>query len=47
VRDADEHTLLATDSLSQLSQAFRFRSDGQTGYLWLQGLPREEALQAT
>jgi NAD(P)H-hydrate epimerase len=40
VRDADEHTLLATDILDQLSQAFRFRSGGQTGYLWLQGLPR-------
>jgi len=40
VRDADEHTLLATDCLSRLSQAFRFRSGGQTAYLWLQGLPR-------
>jgi NAD(P)H-hydrate epimerase len=37
VRDADEHTLLATDSLAQLSQAFRFRVRGPNGYLWLQG----------
>jgi NAD(P)H-hydrate epimerase len=37
VRTADEHTLLATDSLAQLSKAFRFRSSGLTGYVWLQG----------
>jgi NAD(P)H-hydrate epimerase len=37
VRRDDEHTLLATDSLSFLAQAFRFHSGGQTGYLWLQG----------
>ena len=37
VREADEHTLLATDSLGQLSRAFRFRSRGPDGYLWLQG----------
>jgi NAD(P)H-hydrate epimerase len=41
VRDEDEHTLLATDSLRQLSQAFRFRARGPNGYLWLQGLPAE------
>jgi len=37
VRLGDEHTLLATDSLQQLSQAFRFDSRGQNGYVWLQG----------
>jgi NAD(P)H-hydrate epimerase len=37
VRSDDEHTLLATDSLSHLAQAFRFDSHGPTGYLWLQG----------
>jgi NAD(P)H-hydrate epimerase len=37
VQRDDEHTLLATDSLPQLARAFRFRSSGQTGYLWLQG----------
>ncbi|MGD0095782.1 MAG: NAD(P)H-hydrate dehydratase [Terracidiphilus sp.] len=39
VRAADEHTLLATDTLDHLSQAFRFRSCGLTNYLWIQGLP--------
>jgi ADP-dependent NAD(P)H-hydrate dehydratase / NAD(P)H-hydrate epimerase len=39
VRDGDEHTLLATDSLQQFSQAFRFDSRGKNGYVWLQGLP--------
>jgi NAD(P)H-hydrate epimerase len=46
VRAADEHTLLATDSLAQLPRAFRFRAfdfcgSGPNGYLWLQGLPAE------
>jgi NAD(P)H-hydrate epimerase len=41
VRDADEHTLLATDSLAQLARAFRFCASGPNGYLWLQGLPAE------
>jgi len=39
VRQGDEHTLLATDSLQQLSRSFRFDSRGQNGYVWLQGLP--------
>jgi len=37
VRLGDEHTLLATDSLQQLSRAFRFDSRGQNGYVCLQG----------
>jgi NAD(P)H-hydrate epimerase len=42
VRRLDEHTLLATDSLQDLSgayhsQAFRFESGGLSRYLWLQG----------
>jgi len=45
VRRDDEHTLLATDTLSHLAQAFRFDSRGPNGYLWLQGLPAE-TLQA-
>ena len=40
VRQSDEHSLLATDSLAQFSQAFRFRSRTANGYVWLQGLPR-------
>jgi NAD(P)H-hydrate epimerase len=41
VRQGDQHTLLATDSLAQLSQAFRFHFCGSNGYVWLQGLPAE------
>jgi NAD(P)H-hydrate epimerase len=37
VREGDEHTLLATDSLQQFSRAFRFDSRGENGYVWLQG----------
>ena len=48
VRAADEHTLLATDSLAQLARAFRSRAfdlgaDGANGYCWLQGMPFEGA----
>jgi hydroxyethylthiazole kinase-like uncharacterized protein yjeF len=39
VHARDEHTLLATDGLQQLSRAFRFESRGENGYVWLQGLP--------
>jgi NAD(P)H-hydrate epimerase len=41
VSAGDEHTLLATDSLGQLSRAFRFVSRGLNDYVWLQGLPEE------
>ncbi len=41
VHEGDEHTLLATDSLSQLGRVFRFRSRGANGYVWLQGLPAD------
>jgi len=37
VRSVDEHTLLPTDTLREFSQAFRFRSRGGSGYVWLQG----------
>lgn len=42
----DEHTLLATDSLAELSRAFRlqafhFQTSGANRYVWLQGLPAE------
>jgi len=39
VKQGDEHTLLASDSLPQFSRAFRFDSRGENGYVWLQGLP--------
>ena len=44
VREQNEHTLLATDSLPHLSQAFRFHSRTENGYVWLQGLPGAQAL---
>ena len=42
VRQGDEHTLLATDSLAKLAEAFQshahnFEVNGKTGYVWLQG----------
>ena len=43
LRAGDEHTLLATDSIPQLSRAFRFRSGGLNRYVWLQGLPEESS----
>ncbi len=38
VRDGDEHTLLATDSLRYLARAFHFGKSGGKGYVWLQGM---------
>ncbi|MDR3739171.1 MAG: NAD(P)H-hydrate dehydratase [Terracidiphilus sp.] len=38
VQRADEHTLLATDTLRTFSRAFRFRQRGPSGYVLLQGL---------
>jgi len=45
VREGDEHTLLATDSLRQLAKAFQSRAHdfddgGKNGYVWLQGAMR-------
>lgn len=40
VRDHDEHTLLATDTVAHLSSAFRFHSVDEGGYVWVQGMPR-------
>ena len=39
VREQDEHTLLATDTVAHLWRAFRFRAHDPAGYVWLQGLP--------
>jgi hydroxyethylthiazole kinase-like uncharacterized protein yjeF len=41
VREQDDHTLLATDTVSHLWRAFRFRPHDPAGYIWLQGLPRD------
>jgi NAD(P)H-hydrate epimerase len=51
VREADEHTVLATDSLAYLARAFRsrahaFHNGGQKGYVWLQGGPASGSLKA-
>lgn len=42
-RRMDEHTVLATDTLRQLSRAFRYRSTHKNGYVWLQGMPPRAA----
>jgi NAD(P)H-hydrate epimerase len=47
VQRDDEHTVLATDTLSHLAQAFRFDSRGPTGYLWLQGVRAASRHEAT
>jgi ADP-dependent NAD(P)H-hydrate dehydratase / NAD(P)H-hydrate epimerase len=39
VRRQDQHTLLATDTVAHLYEAFRFRNQDPGGYVWLQGLP--------
>ncbi|HEY6445967.1 MAG TPA: NAD(P)H-hydrate dehydratase [Acidobacteriaceae bacterium] len=39
LREQDEHTLLATDTIGHLFHAFRFRSRDEAGYVWLQGIP--------
>ena len=38
VREAEEHTVLPTDTLRELSRAFRFGFYAQNGYVWLQGI---------
>jgi len=37
VLEQDEHTLLATDTISHLCNAFRYRFKDKGGYLWIQG----------
>ena len=39
VAEQNEHTLLATDVVSHLWKAFRFRAGTKDGFTWLQGLP--------
>jgi NAD(P)H-hydrate repair Nnr-like enzyme with NAD(P)H-hydrate dehydratase domain len=40
VREQNEHTLLATDTIAHLSRAFCFAAEDRAGYTWLGGLPR-------
>jgi NAD(P)H-hydrate epimerase len=37
ILEQDEHTLLATDTISHLCNAFRYRFKDKAGYLWIQG----------
>jgi NAD(P)H-hydrate epimerase len=43
LREQDEHTLLATDTIGHLFRAFHFRSGDEAGYVWLEGLPSSAA----
>jgi NAD(P)H-hydrate epimerase len=43
VREHDEHTLLATDTLPNFARAFQFDPRAASGYVWLQGLPAVDA----
>lgn len=43
MREQDEHTLLATDTVGHLFRAFYFRSWDEAGYVWLEGLPSSAA----
>ncbi len=40
LREQDEHTLLATDTVAHLARAFRFQAEDKGGYTWMQGMPR-------
>lgn len=40
LREQSEQTLLATDTVAHLADAFRFRAEDKAGYTWLQGLPQ-------
>ncbi|HEY1807106.1 MAG TPA: NAD(P)H-hydrate dehydratase [Acidobacteriaceae bacterium] len=39
LREQDEHTLLATDTIGHLSRAFHFRPEDEAGYVWIEGIP--------
>jgi NAD(P)H-hydrate epimerase len=43
LREQDEHTLLATDTIGHLFRAFHFRSWDEAGYVWLEGMPSSAA----
>jgi NAD(P)H-hydrate epimerase len=43
LREQDEHTLLATDTIGHLFRAFHFRSRDEAGYVWLEGIPSSAA----
>ncbi|MGA8531030.1 MAG: NAD(P)H-hydrate dehydratase [Acidobacteriaceae bacterium] len=39
LREQDEHTLLATDTVGHLFHAFLFRPRDEAGYVWIEGIP--------
>ncbi|MGA7522310.1 MAG: NAD(P)H-hydrate dehydratase [Acidobacteriaceae bacterium] len=39
LREQDEHTLLATDTIGHLFHAFLFRPQDEAGYVWIEGIP--------
>jgi NAD(P)H-hydrate repair Nnr-like enzyme with NAD(P)H-hydrate dehydratase domain len=41
-RALDEHTVLASDTLAHLSDAFRYRTQDRTGLTWLTALNTPE-----
>jgi len=43
LREQDEHTLLATDTIGHLFRAFHFRSWDEAGYVWVEGIPSSSA----
>jgi ADP-dependent NAD(P)H-hydrate dehydratase / NAD(P)H-hydrate epimerase len=43
VREQDEHTLLATDTIGHLFRAFHFHPQDKAGYVWIEGIPSPAA----
>jgi ADP-dependent NAD(P)H-hydrate dehydratase / NAD(P)H-hydrate epimerase len=43
VREQDEHTLLATDTIRHLFRAFHFHARDEAGYVWMEGIPSPAA----
>jgi ADP-dependent NAD(P)H-hydrate dehydratase / NAD(P)H-hydrate epimerase len=43
LREQDEHTLLATDTVDHLFRAFHFRPWDEAGYVWMEGIPSSAA----
>lgn len=43
LREQDEHTLLATDTIGHLFRAFHFRPHDEAGYVWIEGIPSPAA----
>jgi len=43
LREQDEHTLLATDTVGHLFHAFHFHAHDEAGYVWIAGIPSPAA----